>query len=75
MSSADDRPGDEDGRQPDSGSCPIDERADRHLSRHHPELERGRDVGVLGRAQPQFLAENGREHRQNLPVDQVDGNG
>ena len=79
VQAADDRPDREDGRQAGPGTDAIDERPGGNLTDHHPEVEGHGDERVLrvgplpvraaGRGR---IAQERREHRQRLPVEQVD---
>ena len=69
---ADERPGDEDRGQAQARADPIQQRARRHLPAHHPEVEGDGDVAVLRVRPLELRAELGGQHRQHLPVEQVD---
>ena len=68
------RPTEKDHEQAVFRPDPIHQRAGRHLAEHHPEFERHGRVSVLRVAPGKRLAEERREHREDLAIEKIDRN-
>jgi hypothetical protein len=72
---ADERPRDENHRQADPRAYAVHQLPRGNLTEHHPEVERDGDVAVLRVRPLPLIAQQRRQHRERLAIEQVDRDG